>query len=177
MLIPWSAVLPEMSRQNPQRVKIATIGVAIGVVGALLGGGLSGPLFQQLGAFPMALILGIPALIAGELTVLGVRERPNVPPAAPNSGFFRAVKGVVADRLVPLPADPGRGLFRFRRQCGKRSGGESGLAGVRAVLSGRPGGVYTVPRGRHQGRDPKPDGAKCARLARQLSFITLLYDN
>ena len=41
--------------------------VAIGVVGALIGGGLSGPLFQKLGAFPMALILGVPAFIAGEL--------------------------------------------------------------------------------------------------------------
>ena len=100
VLIPWFAVLPEMSRQNPERVKIATIGVAIGVIGALIGGGLSGPLFQRMGAFPMALILGIPAFIAGELTLFGIRERQNVPPPAPNSGFFRAVKEVFADRQV-----------------------------------------------------------------------------
>jgi GPH family glycoside/pentoside/hexuronide:cation symporter len=100
VLIPWFAVLPEMSSQNAVRVKIASIGVAIGVVGALIGGGLSGPLFQKVGAFPMALILGIPAFIAGELTLFGIRERCSVPPPAQTNGFFKAVKEVFADRQV-----------------------------------------------------------------------------
>jgi Na+/melibiose symporter-like transporter len=55
VLIPWFAVLPEISEKNNERVKIASIGVAIGVIGALLGGGLSGPLFSKLGPFFMGL--------------------------------------------------------------------------------------------------------------------------
>jgi GPH family glycoside/pentoside/hexuronide:cation symporter len=100
VLIPWFAVLPEMSDQNQERVKIASIGVAIGVIGALLGGGLSGPLLQKLGAFPMALILGVPAFIAGELTLFGIKERHLVPPATNAAGFFKVVKEIFVDRQV-----------------------------------------------------------------------------
>jgi len=80
VLIPWFAVLPEISRKNEDRVKIASIGVAIGVIGALLGGGLSGPLFSKYGPFMMGLLLGIPAFIAGELTLFGIKERHSPPP-------------------------------------------------------------------------------------------------
>jgi GPH family glycoside/pentoside/hexuronide:cation symporter len=100
VLIPWFAVLPEMSGHNPERVKIASIGVAIGVVGALIGGGVSGLLFQKVGAFPMALILGVPAFFAGELTLFGIKERHPVPPAVQTVGFFKVVKEVFADRQV-----------------------------------------------------------------------------
>jgi GPH family glycoside/pentoside/hexuronide:cation symporter len=100
VLIPWFAVLPEMSDQNQERVKIASIGVAIGVFGALVGGGLSGPLFQALGAFPMALILGGAAFIAGELTLFGVKERYSGLSEAQTAGFFKVVKEVFADRQV-----------------------------------------------------------------------------
>ncbi len=99
-LIPWFAVLPEMSDQNQERIKIATIGVAIGVAGALLGGGLSGPLFQKLGVLPMALILGVPAVIAGELTLLGVKERHPGQSPMDAAGFFKVVKEVFSDRQV-----------------------------------------------------------------------------
>jgi GPH family glycoside/pentoside/hexuronide:cation symporter len=100
VLIPWFAVLPEMSDQNEERVKIATIGVAIGVLGALVGGGLSGPLFQIMGAFPMALILGGAAFIAGELTLFGIQERYSGSPEAQTMGFFKVVKETFADRQV-----------------------------------------------------------------------------
>jgi glycoside/pentoside/hexuronide:cation symporter, GPH family len=100
VLIPWFAVLPEMSDQNQERVKIASLGVAIGVIGALIGGGLSGPLFQKLGAFPMALILGVPAFIAGELTLFGIKERHPEPPVRAAAGFFKVVKEVFVDRQV-----------------------------------------------------------------------------
>ena len=100
VLIPWFAVLPEMSSQNEERVKIASIGVVLGVVGALIGGALSGPLFQKLGAFPMALILGTAAFIAGELTLLGIRERRSVPSAAEAAGFLKVVREAFADRQV-----------------------------------------------------------------------------
>lgn len=100
VLIPWFAVLPEMSAHNQERVKIATIGVAIGVLGALLGGGLSGPLFEELGPFQMALILGIAAFIASELTLLGIRERFSAPPGMQSPGFIQVVKEVFCDRQV-----------------------------------------------------------------------------
>jgi glycoside/pentoside/hexuronide:cation symporter, GPH family len=110
VLIPWFAVLPEMSDQNQERVKIASLGVAIGVIGALIGGGLSGPLFQKLGAFPMALILGVPAFIAGELTLFGIKERHhgptvsqeghNGPTVSQTAGFFKVVREVFVDRQV-----------------------------------------------------------------------------
>jgi GPH family glycoside/pentoside/hexuronide:cation symporter len=100
VLIPWFAVLPEMSKQNQERVKIASIGVAIGVIGALIGGGLSGPLFEKLGAFPMALVLGIPAFIAGELTLFGIKEKHPTPSPTQTAGFFKVVKEVFADRQV-----------------------------------------------------------------------------
>jgi GPH family glycoside/pentoside/hexuronide:cation symporter len=100
VLVPWFAVLPEMSDQNEERVKIATIGVAIGVLGALVGGGLSGPLFQKMGAFPMALILGGAAFIAGELTLFGIKERYSGSPEAQTVGFFKVIKETFADRQV-----------------------------------------------------------------------------
>jgi GPH family glycoside/pentoside/hexuronide:cation symporter len=100
VLVPWFAVLPEMSDQNEERVKIATIGVAIGVLGALVGGGLSGPLFQKMGAFPMALILGGTAFVAGELTLFGIKERFAGSSEAQTVGFFKVVKETFADRQV-----------------------------------------------------------------------------
>ena len=99
VLIPWFAVLPEISRRNEDRVKIASIGVAIGVVGALLGGGLSGPLFSTYGPFVMGLALGIPAFIAGELTLFGIKER-HTPPREDMPGFFRVVAEVFKDRQL-----------------------------------------------------------------------------
>jgi Na+/melibiose symporter-like transporter len=99
VLIPWFAVLPEMSRKNEERVKIASIGVALGVLGALIGGGLSGPLLGKLGAFRMALVLGIVAFIGGELTLLGINER-HVEHGARAQGFFKVVKEVFNDRQV-----------------------------------------------------------------------------
>ncbi|MCG6911104.1 MAG: MFS transporter [Deltaproteobacteria bacterium] len=103
VLIPWFAVLPEMRQENRKRVKIATIGVAIGVLGALAGGGLSGPLLEKAGAFKMALILGAAAFIGSELTLLGIREHPlerHTGMDADAAGFFRVLKEVFADRQV-----------------------------------------------------------------------------
>ncbi len=103
MLIPWFAYLPEISADNNTRVKVATIGVVIGVVGALIGGGLSGPIMESMGAFKMALILGAVGLIAGELTVFGIREK-YVPasddPAPGMKEFIRILRQVFGDRQV-----------------------------------------------------------------------------
>lgn len=99
LLVPWFAVLPEMSRENEERVKISSIGVALGAVGALVGGGLSGPLFQSIGPFGMALSLGLLGLVAGELTVLGVKERYQGA-GEQHVGFLRAVKEIFFDKQV-----------------------------------------------------------------------------
>ena len=103
VLIPWFAVLPELSRENRGRVKIATIGVAIGVIGALVGGGLSGPLLEKLGAFRMAIILGASAFIACELTLLGIQERlpgQRIKSGPGFRGFLQVLKQVFADKQV-----------------------------------------------------------------------------
>jgi len=103
VLIPWFAVLPEMSRENRERVKISTTGVAISTVGVLIGGGLSGPLIEGMGPLKMALILGVVAFIAGEISLLGIKERylpqPDEMPLGAGS-FFRVLKQVFFDRQV-----------------------------------------------------------------------------
>jgi GPH family glycoside/pentoside/hexuronide:cation symporter len=99
VLIPWFAVLPEMSRKNEERVKIASIGVALGVLGALIGGALSGPLIQSIGPLQMALILGIVAFIGGELTLFGIRER-YTDYEGEAQGFFRVMREVFTDSQV-----------------------------------------------------------------------------
>ena len=88
---------------NKSRVKIATVGVAIGVIGALVGGGLSGPLLENLGVFRMAVILGFAAFIAGELTLFGITERyrSHSAESAPGFlGFFKVLKQVFSDKQV-----------------------------------------------------------------------------
>jgi GPH family glycoside/pentoside/hexuronide:cation symporter len=100
MLIPWFAVLPEMSDRNEERVKIASVGVAIGVLGALIGGGLSGPLMGRLGVFGMALMLGVIGLIAGQLSLLGIHERHRLSPDEETPPFFTVMREMFADRQV-----------------------------------------------------------------------------
>ena len=107
VLIPWFAVLPEMRQENRKRVKIATIGVAIGVLGALVGGGLSGPLLNKMGAFKMSLILGAAAFLGCELTLFGIKEnRPDPTSERRMEGgpglldFLRVLKAVFLDRQV-----------------------------------------------------------------------------
>jgi len=103
VLIPWFAVLPELSEENRTRVKIATIGVAIGVIGALVGAGLSGLLIIKLGPFKMALILGASAFIAGELTLFGIKERypsESIKRFPGFMGFLQVLKQVFTDKQV-----------------------------------------------------------------------------
>jgi GPH family glycoside/pentoside/hexuronide:cation symporter len=103
VLIPWFAFLPEMRSENKKRIRVVTIGVAIGVAGALVGGGLSGPLLEELGAFQMAAILGAFAFIASELTLLGIREREQTSEARPSPGFLgflRLLKQMFTDKQV-----------------------------------------------------------------------------
>jgi GPH family glycoside/pentoside/hexuronide:cation symporter len=100
VLVPWFALLPEMSPANDQRVKIASIGVAVGVMGALLGGGLSGPLFEHAGPFTMALALGGIAFVTGEMTLFGIKENRTVEESVSAGGFLRTLREVFADRQV-----------------------------------------------------------------------------
>ncbi|MBN1572847.1 MAG: MFS transporter [Deltaproteobacteria bacterium] len=100
VLIPWFAMLPEMSRDNQERVKIASIGVAIGVFAALLAGGIAPILYQKTGAFMMALVFGLVGFIVGEFGLFGTRERyrPDLEEETP--GFFTAMKATFQDRQV-----------------------------------------------------------------------------
>jgi len=100
-LVPWLATVPELSRDNDERVKIIAIGIAIGIIGAAVGGGLSGSLIDRSGAFGMALILGGTAFAAGILTLFGMKENYTPPESseAPR-GFFRTMAAVFRDRQV-----------------------------------------------------------------------------
>ncbi len=100
VLIPWFAVLPEMSPKKDDRAKIASVGVALGILGALVAGGLSGPLMAKYGIFVMALILGVVGFIAGELTLFGIKQRHKIDEAEKMSGFFKAMKEAFADRQI-----------------------------------------------------------------------------
>jgi len=100
-LVPWLAAVPEMSRDNAVRVRIIAVGIAIGIFGSAVGGGLSGILIDRRGAFGMALILGFSAFLAGSLTPLGLKENYSPPEQskAPR-GFFRTVIEVFRDGQV-----------------------------------------------------------------------------
>ncbi len=100
VLVPWFAVLPEMSPDNDQRVKTASVGVAIGIMGALLGGGLSGPLFEYMGPVSMALLLGGVGFVTGEISLLGIKENRTAGDVPSGSGFARTLKEVFSDRQV-----------------------------------------------------------------------------
>jgi GPH family glycoside/pentoside/hexuronide:cation symporter len=100
VLIPWFAVLPEMSPKKDDRARIASVGVAIGILGALIAGGLSGPLMAKYGVFMMALILGAVGFIGGELSLFGIKQRHRIDEAEKMSGFFHAMKDAFADRQI-----------------------------------------------------------------------------
>lgn len=101
LLIPWLAVVPELSRDNSQRVKIITIGIVIGIIGALVGGGLSGPLLESFNPLVMALVLGGLAFAAGELTLFGVKETYRQPEqASREKGILKTFRDVFWDKQV-----------------------------------------------------------------------------
>ena len=104
LLIPWLAALPEMSPENTVRMKIVSIGIVIGITGALIGGGLSGLLIERFNPFIMAMVLGIPAFLAGELTLLGIRDTYVPPEQSRNPGGKKGVlstlRTVFADTQV-----------------------------------------------------------------------------
>jgi GPH family glycoside/pentoside/hexuronide:cation symporter len=100
VLIPWFAVLPEMSPKKDDRAKIASIGVGIGILGALIAGGLYGTLISKFGVFAMALILGAVAFVGGELSLLGIKQRHRIDESEKLSGFFKAMKEAFADRQI-----------------------------------------------------------------------------
>lgn len=100
-LVPWLAAVPEMSRDNTVRVRIIAVGIAIGIIGSAVGGGISGILIDRRGVFGMALILGLSAFLVGSLTPLGLKEKYSPPEQnkAPR-GFFRTVIEVFRDGQV-----------------------------------------------------------------------------
>jgi GPH family glycoside/pentoside/hexuronide:cation symporter len=99
LLIPWLANLPELSPDNGVRMKIISVGIVTGIVGALVGGGLSGPLMHGKGPLFMALFLGVFAFAAGELTLFGIRENPGILPNE-GPGFAATLKAMFSDRQV-----------------------------------------------------------------------------
>ncbi len=99
LLIPWLANLPELSSDNGVRMKIISVGIVTGILGALAGGGLSGPLMHGRGPLFMALFLGAFAFAASELTLFGIRENPGILPDE-GPGFAATLKAMFSDRQV-----------------------------------------------------------------------------
>ncbi len=100
-LIPWLATLPELSPKNDQRIKIVSVGIVLGTLGAMAGGGLSGILIDKYSPFIMALVLGSFAFVAGGLTLFGVKENYVLPKASSREkGFFKALKEMFQDKQV-----------------------------------------------------------------------------
>ena len=100
-LIPWLANLPEITRDGDQRIRIVSIGIVIGIIGSLIGGGLSGPLLERNGLFVMALVLGGSAFVLGELSLFGIRENYTPPTRGEgHPGFVRTITVVFRDRQV-----------------------------------------------------------------------------
>lgn len=101
LLIPWLATLPELSPENAERMKIVSFGIVIGIMGALVGGGLSGILIDRYSPLFMAVILGVFGFLAGELTLFGVKETFQAPTdASGKKGFIKTFKEVFWDRQV-----------------------------------------------------------------------------
>jgi glycoside/pentoside/hexuronide:cation symporter, GPH family len=100
VLIPWFAMLPEMSRDNKERVKIASIGVGIGIFAALLAGGLAPIFYEWIGPFKMAIIFGLVGFVGGEIGLFGAKERyqPDIDEETP--GFFETMKVAFKDKQV-----------------------------------------------------------------------------
>ncbi|MBT6339956.1 MAG: MFS transporter [Desulfobacula sp.] len=100
-LIPWLATLPELSQKNDQRIKVVSVGIVLGTLGAIVGGGLSGMLIDTYSPFVMALILGSFAFVAGGLSLYGVKEN-YIPPkeATDKKGFIKTFKEVFKDKQV-----------------------------------------------------------------------------
>jgi GPH family glycoside/pentoside/hexuronide:cation symporter len=126
LLIPWLATLPELSRENDTRMKIVSIGIVIGIFGAMIGGGLSGILIEKYSPFVMALILGTFALVAGELTLFGVKEN-YIHPQASQRGLTPGFRSDWRQGIQPEPC-PGlstgrwiRSLPPCRTRCRSRS--------------------------------------------------------
>lgn len=100
-LVPWLATVPELSRDNDERVKIIAIGIAIGIIGSAVGGGLSGTIIGSSGMMVMAVVLGGTAFIAGSLSLFGMKEsyRAEADNPAPR-GFVRTLVMVFRDKQV-----------------------------------------------------------------------------
>jgi GPH family glycoside/pentoside/hexuronide:cation symporter len=76
VVVPWLSYLPELRPDNAGRIRIATVGVVLGTTGAMIGGGGSGPLMNEMGVLPMALILGALAFFGSEATLFAMKEKP-----------------------------------------------------------------------------------------------------
>ncbi len=100
-LIPWLATLPELSPKNDQRIKVVSVGIVLGTLGAIVGGGLSGMLIEKFNPFIMALILGSFAFLAGGFSLFGIKEN-YVPPQKTTikKGFVKTLKEVFSDKQV-----------------------------------------------------------------------------
>ncbi len=100
VLVPWLAVLPEMSNENEQRVKIAFIGAFVGISGAFIAGILSGIIYKHWGPLIMALLLGSIALIGHEASTLGIRENAVADNRQVSDGLLQTLKEVFGNKQM-----------------------------------------------------------------------------
>ncbi len=72
--IPYDGTLPEMAPDSKQRVGLSYWKNVFGIVGVLIGSLVAAPLFEQIGAVYMGIVVGVVGVVTIYLTLLGLRE-------------------------------------------------------------------------------------------------------
>jgi GPH family glycoside/pentoside/hexuronide:cation symporter len=72
--IPYDGTLPEMAPDSKQRVGLSYWKSVFGILGVLIGSLVAAPLFQEIGAVYMGVVIGVVGVVTIYLTLLGLRE-------------------------------------------------------------------------------------------------------
>jgi GPH family glycoside/pentoside/hexuronide:cation symporter len=72
--IPYDGTLPEMAPDSKQRVGLSYWKSVFGIIGVLIGSLVAAPLFQEIGAVYMGVVIGVVGVVTIYMTLLGLRE-------------------------------------------------------------------------------------------------------
>ncbi len=72
--IPYDGTLPEMAPDSRQRIGLSYWKNVFGILGVLIGSLVAAPLFDQIGAVYMGIVVGLVGVVTIYITLLGLRE-------------------------------------------------------------------------------------------------------